>query len=366
MKAEELFLAIGQAEDWQLLESETSQQEVMEMKKSSKLIRNLLIAAVLTALLAVTAYAAVNARIQQNITKRESTETTEGTQTVSPYEVEIDYRRTGNEYLELGDYYPQQLPEQYRCSFISDKAMGFQRMAFENQAGEFAFDLTMELGSEGLQKTITDVVSEEAVTVGTCPGTLYTSQDGSRSLTWYDEGAGVGFFMSANDATVDLLAIAQTVAPGEPLTPSRAAGEQKALEELGDYRITGLPDNYSQTDFMASPLEDGGGWYAYVRRWYGDKVSTDNTVFFGYESFTLTSDQPMEHEVEPVDNSPETILEYQGGGEPITIQNMPAAVSDGRVSWVDWDAQVVFSLYANQLSREELIALAESVQRFEE
>ena len=40
MKAEELFLAIGRAADWQLLESETSCQEVMEMKKSSKLIRN--------------------------------------------------------------------------------------------------------------------------------------------------------------------------------------------------------------------------------------------------------------------------------------------------------------------------------------
>ena len=50
MKAEELFLAIGQAEDWQLLESETSCQEVIELKKSSKLIRNLLVAAALTAL----------------------------------------------------------------------------------------------------------------------------------------------------------------------------------------------------------------------------------------------------------------------------------------------------------------------------
>ena len=172
--------------------------------------------------------------------------------------------------------------------------------------------------------------------------------------------------MSANDATVDLLAIARSVAPGEPLTPTRAAGEQKALEELGDYRITGLPENYSQTDFMASPLEDGGGWYAYVRRWYGDGVSTDTTVFLGYESFTLVNDKPAEHETAPVENTPETILEYQGGGEPITIQGMPAAVADGRVSWVDWDAQVVFSLYANQLSREELIVLAESVQRFGE
>lgn len=358
MKAEDLFLAIGQAEDWQLLKSEPSGEE-RNMKNTSKLLRNLLIAAALTALLAVTAYAAVNARIQQKVTKREEEPT--GT-----YEVEIDYRRTDKEYLELGDYYPQQLPEGYQCSFISDKAMGFQRMAFENADGEFAFDLTMELGSEGLQKTLLDVVSEEAVTVGSCPGTLYYHQGGSRSLTWYDETAGVGFFMNAMDESVDLLSIARSVAIGEPLTPTYAAGQQKALEELGDYRITGLPENYSQTDFMASPLEDGGGWYAYVRRWYSDRVSTDSTVFLVYESFTLVNDEPMEHEIEPVENTPETILEYQGGGEPITIQDMPAAVAEGRVSWVDWDAQVVFSIFADQLSREELIALAESVQRFEQ
>ena len=367
MKAEELFLAIGQAADRQLLESEppASHQEGMEMKKTSKFVRNLLIAAALTALLAVTAYAAVNARIQQNITKWENTETAEEGQTVSPYEVEIDYRRTGSEYLELGDYYPQQLPEGYQCSFISDKVMGFQRLVYENAAGEFAFDLTMELGSEGLQKTIADVLSEEAVTVGSCPGTLYYCQSGSRSLTWYDEAAGVGFFMEATDESVDILAIAQSVAPGEPLTPTRAAGAQKALEELGDYRITGLPENYSQTDLMASSMEDGDGWYAYVRRWYGDRVSTDSTVFFGYEHFTLVSDKPMEHETAPVENTPETILEYQGGGEPTTIQGMPAAIADGRVTWVDWDAQVVFSILADQLSQEELIALAQSVQRFD-
>ncbi|MGM9603824.1 MAG: hypothetical protein ACI3XG_02035, partial [Faecousia sp.] len=298
----------------------------------------------------------VNARIQQKVTRREA-ETT-------AYEVEIDFQRTSSEYLELGDYYPQQLPEGCQCTFISDKSLGFQRLVFENAAGEFAFDLTMELGSEGLQKTMTDVISEETVMIGTCPGTLYSQLDGSRSLTWYDEAAGVGFFMTASDASVDLLAIARSVAPSEPLTPTRSAGQQKALEELGDYRITGLPENYSQTDLMASPLEDGGGWYAYVRRWYGDKVSTDSTVYFEYEHFNLVSDEPSNHETAPVENSPETILEYRGGGEPITIQNMPAAIADGRVSWVDWENQVVFSIIAGQLGREELIALAQSVQRF--
>ena len=357
MKAEDLFLAIGQAEDWQLLESEPAGKE-HTMKKTSKLIRNLLIAAALTALLSVTVYAAVNARIQLNVTKGQEEPT--GT-----YDVEIDYRRTGNEYLELGDYYPQQLPEGYQCSFISDKAMGFQRLEFEDEAGEFAFDLTMELGSEGLQKGIQNVISEEAVTIGTCPGTLYTQAGGSRCLTWFDEEAGVGFLLSARDKSLDIVAIAQSVAPGEPLTPTRSAGEQKALEELGDYRITGLPENYSQTDFMASPLEEGGGWYAYVRRWYSDKVSTDSTVYFEYEHFTLVSDTPQEHDTVPVENTPETILEYQGGGDPATVQDMPAVIDDGRVSWVDWDAHVVFSIYSSQLSREALLNLAQSVARFD-
>lgn len=354
MKAEDLFIAIGQAEDRQLLESEPF-QEGKNMKKASKLIRNLLIAAVLTALLSITVYAAVNAKIQLNVTKQETT---------GPYEVEIDFQRTSNEYLELGNYYPQQLPEGYTCAFVSDKAMGYQRLEFNDAAGEFAFDLSMELGSGGLQKAIVDVVSEEEVTVGSCPGTLYTCQSGDRCLTWYDEETGVGFFMTAVDG-VDILTIAQSVAPGESLTPTRAADAQKALEQLGDYRITGLPDTYSETDFMASPLEDGDGWYAYVRRWYSDKVSTDSTIYFEYEHFNLVSDKPAEHETEPVENSPATILEYQGGGTPTTVQEMPAAVADGRVSWVDWEAQVIFSIYADQLSQEQLLELAQSVKRFE-
>lgn len=337
MKAEDLFIAIGQAEDRQLLESEPF-QEGKNMKKASKLIRNLLIAAVLTALLSITVYAAVNARIQLNVTKRQE-------ETTNAYEVEIDFQRTSNEYLELGDYYPQ-------------------RLEFNDAAGEFAFDLTMELGSEGLQKTIVDVVSEEEVTVGSCPGTLYATENGDQCLTWYDEETGVGFFMSAVDG-VDILTIAQSVAPGTPLTPTRAAGAQKALEQLGDYRITGLPEGYSEVDFQASPLEDGGDWYAYVRRWYSDKVSTDSTIFLTYESFTLTNDKPLEHGEEPVENTPATILEYQGGGTPTTVQEMPAAVADGRVSWVDWEAQVIFSIYAEQLSQEQLLELAQSVKRFE-
>lgn len=93
MKAEDLFIAIGQAEDRQLLESEPF-QEGKNMKKASKLIRNLLIAAVLTALLSITVYAAVNARIQLNVTKRQE-------ETTNAYEVEIDFQRTSNEYLEL-------------------------------------------------------------------------------------------------------------------------------------------------------------------------------------------------------------------------------------------------------------------------
>lgn len=353
MKAEDLFIAIGQAEDRQLLESEPF-QEGKNMKKASKLIRNLLIAATLAVLLSVTVYA-VHSRIQMNVTKQENP---------ASYDVEIDFQRTGNEYLELGDYYPQQLPEGCKCSFVSDKALGFQRLVFDDAAGEFAFDLTMELGSEGLQKAIVDVVSEEAVTIGSCPGTLYTCQSGDRCLTWYDEETGVGFFMTAVDG-VDILTIARSVAPGESLTPTRAAGAQKALEQLGDYRITGLPDTYSETDFMASPLEDGDGWYAYVRRWYSDKVSTDSTIYFEYEHFNLVSDKPAEHETEPVENSPATILEYQGGGTPTTVQEMPAAVADGRVSWVDWEAQVIFSIYAEQLSQEQLLELAQSVKRFE-
>lgn len=374
MRPEDLFAAIGGVESSRLERSEltvnqssrnTQEENKLKHKNTKKLIRNLLIAAVIITILSVTAYATINARIRLETTKYQDHEIVTEEPTGN-YDVGIDFQRTTNEYLELGSVYPQSVPDGYTISFVSDKALGVQHIVYADKTGTDAIRFIAQLGSDGGQLELENVTNEEAVTIHDCPGTLYHHEGGYQTLIWQNEEQGIGFtlFTQIPSPDLDLLAIANSVAPGEPLTPTLASGYDTALAELGDYRITALPDGFVQTDFMASPLENGGDWYAYVRRWYGDKVTTDHIIYFEYEHFQLESDEPMNHPTEPVENTPETIIQYEGGGESTTIQGMPGAISDESVIWVDWDAQVVFKIVASNRTSQEMLALANSVQRF--
>ena len=152
--------------------------------------------------------------------------------------------------------------------------------------------------------------------------------------------------------------VAESVRPDSALQPTNADRARLALEELGDYRITGLPANYPETEFTASPKEDGGDWYAYVYRWYIDAKQND-VVLLEYESFLLNGDKD-----EPqVEETPEIILAMYGGGDTATVQGMQAVVTDGKIVWVDWEQKVVFQISAENFSREQLQQLADSVQK---
>ncbi len=213
MKPEDLFAAIGGLESSRLEQSERairqSSQEIneedvtMKRKNTKKLICNLLIAAAVVSIMSVTVYAAVNARIALQTTKFQNQETV----TEKPseaYDVEIAFKKTSNEYLELGSCYPQEIPDGYTCTFVSDASMGMQRLVYEDADGEFAFDFTMQLGSDGGQRILENVVKEESVTVNELPGTLYTMDSGSRCIVWTDEAQGVGFIISCS-VSVSLL-----------------------------------------------------------------------------------------------------------------------------------------------------------------
>ena len=375
MKPEDLFSAIGGVESSRLQRTELSAQPSrtpeeepnMHPRNFKKLTRNLLIAVAVLALLSVTVYAASVARIRLEVTKYQQHEPVTEETTTESCNVEIDFQRTTNEYLELPSCYPQLIPEGIEIGFVSDASLGFQRIVYQDEAGEFAFDFTAELGSDGLQRYLEKVVNEEAVTVCGCPGTIYTTEGGARTIVWFQETQGVGYVMYFADPTLDILAIANSVAQGEPLTPTRASGTQKALGELGDYRITALPEGFQQTDFMASPLEDGGGWYAYVRRWYGDTVTTEGTIYLEYESFRLVSDEPKDssHPLPDVENTPETVIAMYGGGEPTELCGMPGTIQEGQAVWVDWDAQVCFRIIASGRSADEVAALAQSVREYD-
>ena len=62
-------------------------------------------------------------------------------------------------------------------------------------------------------------------------------------LLWTDEDRGVGFMLLTGDTELDLIRVAESIQLNPDLKPTNADRYRLALEELGDYQITGLPDN---------------------------------------------------------------------------------------------------------------------------
>lgn len=368
MTSEDLFTAIGEVDCERLDRSEWSnkmssaenglEDKIMKKKTGMRLI---LVAAVIS-LLAVSVFAAVNAKLDLQISKilnyRELTSDPdffEGTKVPSetrekvdgnaePYYVEIRFLPVDDLYHELPAMYPQEIPEGYTLSFVSDANMGSQRLVYDKADGTFGFDFAMQVGDDANSMTLLDVVREDIVTVCGREGTLYTTQYGGQVLVWQDEMMGVGFILSTEERNLDLVSIANTVAAGEKLTPILSDKYETALEELGDYRITKLPEGYREIEFMAYP-----GNHGYVRRDYGDGYTTKNTVLLFYEP--VYGEQDVE-----------TVLDYRGNGEAVAVNGLPGVRQDRAVVWVDWENQIIFHISTREATNLDLLAIAESVE----
>ena len=348
MNGTDLLRAMSGIDERYLAMADAPKGAYLPPKKHHNPIR-FLIAAALISLLGVSAYA-VAAKIQLN-TRRYAQDTgkTVPPNASAPYDVETNFAPTAEEYIGLGSCRPTWVPEGYHLSFVSAKAFGRQTVVYETDTSSNTLDFRMTRGSAATDIVIEEVIREEAVTVGPLPGTLYTAATGIQVLLWADGEKGIGYDLWTNDASIDLLRVAQSVQPDPELRPTKEDRFQLALEELGDYQITGLPDRYSETEFIASPREDGGGWYAYVKRWYTN-TQQNVTIFFQYESFSLADGVTAEAVGIPA----------QG---PDTVQGMPAAVSDDQIVWVDWENQVVFQISHDGLGAEQLQKLADSVMK---
>ena len=348
MNGNDLLHAMSGIDERYLAMADAPKEACLPGKKRHNLIR-FLVAAALISLLGVSAYA-VAAKIQLN-TRRyaQNTGETVPPNASAPYDVETNFAPTAESYVVLESCRPTWVPEGYRLSFVSAKAFGRQTLIYETDTDSNTLDFRMTRGSAATDIVIEEVIKEEPVTVGPLPGTLYTAATGIQVLLWTDGEKGIGYNLWTNDASIDLLRVAQSVQPDPELRPTKEDRFQLALEELGDYQITGLPDNYSETEFIACPREDGGGWYAYVKRWYTD-IQQNDTIFFQYESFSLADDTTAEAAGIPT----------QG---PDTVQGMPAAVSDNHIIWVDWENQVVFQISHDGLGAGQLQKLADSVTK---
>ena len=339
--------------------SEKTYLEVMNMtgtyKKTRNPVRTVLIAAAIIALLVTTVYAASNALIALRIEKKAGA----GEDSYAA----VHFDSTEDVYLELGSVYPQSIPEGYTYRFVSDAAYGRQTIHYENGAGNY---LTYQicLGGPGETVDILEIEKEEAVDINGIQGVLYTQHNG-QIILWADENQGFGFLIMTDDPQVNLPEMARNVAGGEPLTPTRSDSTQKALEELGDFVPGILPEGYEEETVLGCPLEEGGGWYSYVRKFYVNKAQ-NTRIYFEYETYAIDTESGY------VDNAETACSFYIPGcdalsgnivGQRTEIDGMFALSSGSDIAWADTERHVVFHLSSEDITPKELLEVANSIQR---
>lgn len=268
------------------------------------------------------------------------------------YTIELEQDPTV--YVEWQSVYPQNIPDGYRLEHVGNPAYGQQTIEWVNAEGNSViYTLYFRLGQ--YERQFDGIGEPEPVTVNGLAGFRT-----GNSLLWADGNLGFGYELFASD-DLDLIALAESVGPGPELalTNDKTAA---ALEELGDYQITELPDNMIEDGLSGSPLEDGGDWYSYVRRWYYDRSNNDH-VYFTYETY-LTECTNMEERLRLLIS-----LSMTSEPEYITINGYPGiTMQDGSratVAWVIGDVNkgVSFQLYSEQFAVDELLAMANSIQK---
>lgn len=256
-------------------------------------------------------------------------------------------------YIAWQSIYPQTIPQGYALEYVGDRAYGQQSIEWKNEAGELiSYTLYFRLGQYG--REFEGSGQPETVSINGHIG--YRT---GNSLLWTDEELGFAYDLRAT-GEVDLIALAESVAPGPELPITNQDFTDKALEQLGDYRITALPENMIEDGLSGSPLEGEDDWYSYVRRWYYDKTNNDQ-VYFTYETYSTdcsTEEEALHLFVSGLTGEPELVR--INGYPGICLQDGDSA----SVAWLLGDARkgVSFQLFSQQFTVEELLNMAESVK----
>ena len=257
--------------------------------------------------------------------------------------------------------YPQEIPEGYCLIQVTDHTYGNQSYFYENDhGGDITYNFTFQLGDWGSSSGMGTV---EEVEINGNMGYYFPE---TNTVTWVQEEKGFAFSIWATE-DVDVIAMARSVALGPDLTPSQDEKLSLALEQLGDYRITQLPEGMVQEEISGAPLENDDDWYSYVRRWYVDKTTNDK-IYMEYESYiTPPEDSVSAQEIADMHvgrvNHPDAVKHMDINGCPAS-----ALEYDGNatVAWAAGDGQkgTVFSLYSQDFTAAELVEIAKSVQAF--
>lgn len=300
----------------------------------------MLAAAVLVFAFGVTAYA-VGTRILMKVQRS-------GQSTL------IHYDATDDAFIALGTWLPTRLPQGYAVSFVSDAFSGEQNIVYTNQTGSTLRYIYAKAGH--FDEAILDhILSEEEVPVNGCAGKLYHQQN-SQSLFWTNDLDGIGFCLYSDDLTLSLPEIAQSVAPAEtPLQPTYGALVDVALEELGDYRFTVLPAGYTTLAVTGLPTTEGGGWYGYVEKNVANEA-TNKGILLAYETYQAADGSELTAE--------EVLALFNTPGTSVTVNGLPGILAKNKASlyWVDTAKHLRFTLIADELRGDALLAVAEGIQ----
>ena len=377
MRREDLFVAIGEVEESRLARCEKVMNpsvivywEDPNMHRKTSMRKIWLIAAVV-ALMLLLMGSAIAALVKMDVedTKviMEKEEVVEGQVVIEEkvYEGEkVTFEEVHDTFVELGHYYPQQIPDGYELTFVSSGTpLQNREIRYENgSGGMIRFDLY--LGDPASCVEVFEIEEKTELTVNGLPGILYVQKGERRTLVWADEDLGYGFVLRVNDPAVDILPMAESVAEGEALKPTHSEETRKALEELGDYSPKYLPAGYEELEVQGWPIMEDG-WYSYVRKWYVNKAE-NKTIYFEYETYKIVTEDGY------TDDAKTAASFYIPGyvsrreeivAEDVEISGMVGIQSDNHIAWADDTTHQVFHLYSEDVSGEELLKVAQSVVR---
>ena len=272
----------------------------------------------------------------------------------------INFDEVQDVFIELGSYYPQEIPEGYEMVFVSDSLYQQQYIAYEDDAGN-GIDYMIYIPDEASNVEIYDIASKSTVIIQGHEGFLYEETNGYRTLVWTDGRQGYGFKLRTGDLNVDLLAMARSVGEGEPLIHSRVDKTEEALQELGDFSPKYLPEGFEELGVLGSPIADGGGWYSYVRKWYANK-SENTRIYFEYETCHGVTGEANLHDAKSVCSY--YIPGYERGVaiyEEVEVCGMFALATESHIVWADPVLHKVYHLTSEDITGKELLKVASSV-----
>ena len=275
----------------------------------------------------------------------------------------VEFEEVHDVFIELGSWYPQEIPEGYTMTFVSDGApYQNQNIIYKNNAGDEIW-YWIYIADPASDAEVYDILSKTEVEINGQDGILYEQVGNYRTLVWINEDQGFGFKLSTDDINVNLIAMAESTAEGVPLTPSRAEETKQAIAELGDYSPAYLPEGFVEQGVQASPLSAGSGWYSYVRKWYVNKA--ENTqIYFTYETYAIMTEEGYTDDAKTICSFQIPGCDILNGiivGDEIEINGMYGLSTDNRIVWADPEKHVYYYLYSEDVTGEELLKVAQSI-----